>query len=132
MSENPQSIITLAFRNDEKAAWVELLDSKPYVQDTEENKSAVKATQKFINDGLGRIQVKDLTAYDSAKYWQQVIIGHQEIVKSLREYLAKELASFVPDGHVLTLNELNIYREYMNDGFYVVQDFEVGTRQVIA
>lgn len=68
--------------------------------------------------------------FDSSWYWQQIIKGHQEIIKSLEKYLAKELAELVPDGNELALTEVAVYRAYVGEEFCTVEDYEVGTRKV--
>lgn len=130
MSETLEGAISLTYRQDENAAWVELLEDMPFVKDTESSKKVVEATESFIKAGLARVQVKDGTAFDSSQYWQQIIEGHQEIIKSLEEYLAKELAGLVPDGHELAITEIAVYRAYVGEEFYTVEDYEVGTRKV--
>lgn len=130
MSETLEGAISLTYRQDENAAWVELLEDMPFVKDTESSKKVVEATESFIKAGLARVQVKDGTAFDSSQYWQQIIEGHQEIIKSLEEYLAKELAGLVPDGHELAITEIAVYRAYVGEEFCTVEDYEVGTRKV--
>lgn len=129
MSEALDGAISLTYRQDEKAAWVELLEDMPFVKDTESGKKVVEATESFIKNGLARVQVEDSTVFDSSWYWQQIIEGHQEIIKSLEKYLAKELATFVPDGHELALTEVAVYRAYVDEEFCTVEDYEVGTRK---
>nr|DAP08774.1 MAG TPA: hypothetical protein [Caudoviricetes sp.] len=130
MSETLEGAISLTYRQDEKAAWVELLEDMPFVKDTESGKKVVEATENFIKNGLARVQVKEGTAFDSSWYWQQIIEGHQEIIKSLEKYLAKELADLVPGGHELVLVEVAVYRAYVGEEFCTVEDYEVGTRKV--
>lgn len=130
MRETLEGAISLTFRQDKKAAWVELLEDMPFVKDSESGKKVVEATENFIKNGLARVQVEDGTVFDSSEYWQQIIEGHQEIVKSLEKYLAKELAELVPDGHELTLTEVAVYRAYVGEEFCTVKDYEVGTRKV--
>ena len=130
MSETLEGAISLIYRQDEKTAWVELLEDMPFVKDTESGKKVVEATESFIKNGLARVQVEDGTVFDSSRYWQQIIEGHQEIIKSLEKYLAKELAELVPDGHYLTLVEVAVYRAYVGEEFCTVEDYEVGTRKV--
>ena len=130
MSEILEGAISLTYRQDEKAAWVELLEDMPFVKDTESGKKVVDATENFIKNGLARVQVKDGTVFDSSEYWQQIIEGHQEIIKSLEKYLAKELAELVPDGNELALTEVAVYRAYVGEEFCTVEDYEVGTRKV--
>lgn len=130
MSEILEGAISLTYRQDKKAAWVELLEDMPFVKDSESGKKVVEATESFIKNGLARFQVKDGTVFDSSEYWQQIIEGHQEIIKSLEKYLAKELAELVPDGHYLTLVEVAVYRAYVGEEFCTVEDYEVGTRKV--
>ena len=130
MRETLEGAISLTYRQDKKAAWVELLEDMPFVKDTESGKKVVKATESFIKNGLARVQVKDGTVFDSSEYWQQIIEGHQEIIKSLEKYLAKELADLVPDGHELVLVEVAVYRAYVGEEFCIVEDYEVGTRKV--
>lgn len=130
MSETPEGTISLTYRQDKKAAWVELLEDMPFVKDTESSKKVVEATESFIKNGLARVQVKEGTVFDSSEYWQQIIKGHQEIIKSLEKYLAKELAELVPDGHDLALVEVAAYRAYVGEEFCTVEDYEVGTRKV--
>lgn len=130
MSETLEGAISLTYRQDEKAAWVELLEDMPFVKNTESGKKVVEATERFIKNGLARVQVKDGTAFDSSEYWQQIIEGHQEIIKSLEKYLAKEFAEIVPDGYELFLNEVAVYRAYIGDEFCTVEDYEVGERKV--
>lgn len=130
MSETLEGAISLTYRQDEKAAWVELLEDMPFVKDTESGKKVVSTTESFIKAGLARVQVKDGTVFDSSEYWQQIIEGHQEIIKSLEKYLAKELAELVPDGHELALTEVAVYRAYVGNEFCAVEDYEVGTRKV--
>ena len=129
MSENLEGAISLTYRQDKKAAWVELLEDMPFVKDTESGKKVVEATERFIKNGLARMQVKDGTVFDSSEYWQQIIEGHQEIIKSLEKYLAKELADLVPDGNELALTEVAVYRAYVGEEFCTVEDYEVGTRK---
>lgn len=131
MSKALDGAISLTYRQDEKAAWVELLEDMPFVKDTESGKKVVEATERFIKNGLARVQVKDGTAFDSSKYWQQIIEGHQEIIKSLEKYLAKELAELVPDGNELALTEVAVYRAYVGEEFCTVEDYEVNTRKII-
>lgn len=130
MSETLEGAISLTYRQDKKAAWVELLEDMPFVKDSESGKKVVEATESFIKNGLARVQVEDGTVFDSSRYWQQIIEGHQEIIKSLEKYLAKELAALVPDGHDLTLVEVAVYRAYVGEEFCTVEDYEVGTRKV--
>lgn len=130
MSETLEGAISLAYRQDKKAAWVELLEDMPFVKDTESGKKVVEATENFIKNGLARVQVEDGTVFDSSWYWQQIIEGHQEIIKSLEKYLAEELAEIVPDGYELFLNEVAVYRAYVGEEFCTVEDYEVGTRKV--
>lgn len=130
MSETLEGAISLTYRQDKKAAWVELLEDMPFVKDSESGKKVVEATESFIKNGLARVQVKDGTVFDSSWYWQQIIEGHQEIIKSLEKYLAKELAELVPDGHELALTEVAVYRAYAGEEFCTVEDYEVGTRKV--
>lgn len=130
MSETLEGAISLTYRQDKKAAWVELLEDMPFVKDSESGKKVVEATESFIKNGLARVQVEDGTVFDSSRYWQQIIEGHQEIIKSLEKYLAKELAALVPDGHELTLTEVAVYRAYVGEEFCTVEDYEVGTRKV--
>lgn len=130
MIETLEGSISLTYRQDENAAWVELLEDMPFVKDTESGKKVVETTESFIKNGLARVQVKDGTVFDSSWYWQQIIEGHQEIIKSLEKYLAKELAELVPDGHELALTEVAVYRAYVGEEFCTVEDYEVGTRKV--
>lgn len=130
MSETLEGAISLTYRKDEKAAWVELLEDMPFVKDTESGKKVVDATESFIKNGLARVQVKDGIVFESSEYWQQIIERHQEIIKSLEKYLAKELAELVPDGHELALTEVSVYRAYVGEEFCTVEDYEVGTRKV--
>lgn len=130
MSETLEGAISLTYRQDEKTAWVELLEGMPFVKDSESGKKVVEATESFIKNELARVQVEDGTAFDSSEYWQQVLVGHQEIIKSLEKYLAKELADLVPDGYELFLNEVAVYRAYVGNDFCVVEDYEVDTRKV--
>lgn len=130
MSETLEGAISLTYHQDEKAAWVELLEDMPFVKDTESSKKTVEATESFIKNGLARVQVEDGTVFDSSRYWQQIIEGHQEIIESLEKYLAKELAELVPDGHVLALVEVAVYRAYVGNEFCIVEDYEVSTRKV--
>lgn len=130
MSETLEGTISLVYRQDKKSAWVELLEDMPFVKDTESGKKVVEATENFIKDGLARVQVEDGTVFDSSRYWQQIIEGHQEIIKSLEKYLAKELAELVPVGHELALTEVAVYRAYVGEEFCTVEDYEVGTRKV--
>ena len=130
MRETLEGAISLTYRQDKKAAWVELLEDMPFVKDSESGKKVVEATESFIKNGLARVQVKDGTVFDSSWYWQQIIEGHQEIIKSLEKYLAKELAELVPDGHELALTEVAVYRAYVGEEFCTVEDYEVGTRKV--
>lgn len=130
MSETLEGAISLTYRQDKKAAWVELLEDMPFVKDTESGKKVVEATESFIKNGLARVQVKAGTAFDSPEYWPQIIEGHQEIIKSLEKYLAKELAELVPDGHDLALVEVAVYRAYVDNEFCIVEDYEVSTRKV--
>ena len=130
MSETIEGAISLTYHQDEKSAWVELLEDMPFVKDTESGKKVVEATESFIKNGLARVQVKNGAVFDSLRYWQQIIEGHQEIIKSLEKYLAKELAELVPDGHELTLTEVAVYRAYVGEEFCTVEDYEVGTREV--
>lgn len=130
MSEILEGAISLTYRQDKKAAWVELLEDMPFVKDTESGKKVAEATESFIKNGLARVQVKDGTVFDSSEYWQKIIEGHQEIIKSLEKYLAKELADLVPDGHELVLVEVAVYRAYVGEEFCTVEDYEVGTRKV--
>lgn len=130
MSETLEGTISLIYRQDEKAAWVELLEDMPSVKDTESGKKVGDATESFIKNGLARVQVKDGTEFDSSEYWQQVLVGHQEIIKSLEKYLAKGLAELVPDGHDLALVEVAVYRAYIGNEFCIVEDYEVSTRKV--
>lgn len=130
MSETLEGAISLTYRQDKKAAWVELLEDMPFVKDSESGKKVVEATENFIKNGLARVQVKDGIVFESSEYWQQIIEGHQEIIKSLEKYLAKELAELVPDGHELALTEVAVYRAYVGEEFCTVEDYEVGTRKV--
>nr|DAK97017.1 MAG TPA: hypothetical protein [Caudoviricetes sp.] len=130
MRETLEGAISLTFRQDKKAAWVELLEDMPFVKDSESGKKVVEATENFIKNGLARVQVEDGTVFDSSEYWQQIIEGHQEIIKSLEKYLAEELAEIVPDGYELFLNEVAVYRAYVGEEFCTVDDYEVGTRKV--
>lgn len=130
MRETLEGAISLTYRQDKKAALVELLEDMPFVKDTESGKKVVEATESFIKNGLARVQVEDGTVFDSSEYWQQIIEGHQEIIKSLEKYLAKELAELVPDGHELALTEVAVYRAYVGKEFCTVEDYEVGTRKV--
>lgn len=130
MRETLEGAISLTYRQDKKAAWVELLEDMPFVKDSESGKKVVETTENFIKNGLARVQVKDGTVFESAEYWQQIIEGHQEIIKSLEKYLAKELAEIVPDGYELFLNEVAVYRAYVDEEFCAVDDYEVGTRKV--
>lgn len=129
MSETLEGAISLTYHQDEKAAWVELLEDMPFVKDTESGKKVVEYTERFIENGLARVQVKDGTAFNSSRYWQQIIEGHQEIIKSLEKYLAKELAELVPDGHELALTEVAVYHAYVGNDLCAVEDYEVGTRK---
>lgn len=131
MSETLEGAISLTYRQDKKAAWIELLEDMPFVKDTESGKKVVEATENFIKIGLSRVQVEDGTVFDSSRYWQQIIEGHQKIIKSLEKYLAKELAELVPDGHELALTEVAVYRAYVGEEFCTVEDYEVNTRKVI-
>ena len=130
MSETLEGAISLTYRQDKKAAWVELLEDMPFVKDTESGKKVVEATERFIKNGLARVQIEDGTKSDSSWYWHQVIGGHQEIIKSLEKYLAKELAELVPDGHELALTAADMYCAYVGDEFCTIEDYEVGTRKV--
>nr|DAM95297.1 MAG TPA: hypothetical protein [Caudoviricetes sp.] len=130
MSETIEGALSLTYRQDKKAAWVELLEDMPFVKDSESGKKVVEATESFIKNGLARVQVKDGTVFDSSEYWQQIIEGHQEIIKFLEKYLAKELADLVPDGHELALTEVAVYRAYVGEEFCTVEDYEVGTCKV--
>lgn len=130
MSEALDGAISLIYRQDKKAAWVELLEDMPFVKDAESGKKTVEAIESFVKNGLARVQVKDGTSFDSSLYWQQIIEGHQEIIKSLEKYLAKEFAELVPDGHELSLTEVDVYRAYVGEEFCTVEDYEVGTRKV--
>nr|DAW28596.1 MAG TPA: hypothetical protein [Caudoviricetes sp.] len=130
MSEALDGAISLTYRQDEKAAWVELLEDMPFVKDTESGKKVVEATESFIKNGLARVQVKDGTVFGSSEYWQQIIEGHQEIIKSLEKYLAKEFAELVPDGQELALVEIAVYRAYVGNEFCTVEDYEVSTRKI--
>lgn len=130
MSEALEGAISLTYRQDEKAAWIELLEDMPFVKDSESGKKTVEATESFIKNGLARVQVKGGTVYDSSEYWQQIIEGHQEIIKSLEKYLAKEFAELISDGYELFLNEVAVYRAYVGNEFCTVEDYEVGTRKV--
>lgn len=130
MSETLEGAISVTYRQNEKAAWVELLEDMPFVKDTESGKKVVETTESFIKNGLARVQVEDGTVFDSSEYWQQIIEGHQEIIKSLEKYLAEELAEIVPDGYELFLNEVAVYRAYVGEEFCTVDDYEVGTRKV--
>lgn len=130
MSEALDGAISLTYRQDEKAAWVELLEDIPFVKDTESGKKVVEATESFIKNGLARVQVKDGTVFDSSEYWQQIIEGHQEIIKSLEKYLAKEFAELVPGGQELALVEIAVYRAYVGNEFCTVEDYEVSTRKI--
>ena len=130
MSEAVDGASSLTYRQDEKAAWVELLEDMPFVKDTESGKKVVEATESFIKNGLARVQVKDGTVFDSSEYWQQIIEGHQEIIKSLEKYLAKEFAELVPDGQELALVEIAVYRAYVGNEFCTVEDYEVSTRKI--
>ena len=130
MSEALEGSISLTYRKDKKAAWVELLEDMPFVKDSESGKKVVEATESFIKNGLARVKVEDGTVFDSSRYWQQIIDGHQEIIKSLEKYLAKELAELVPDGHELALTAAAMYYAYVGDEFCTVEDYEVGTRKV--
>lgn len=130
MSETLEGTISLTYRQDEKAAWVELLEDMPFVKDTESGKKVVEATENFIKNGLARVQVEDGTVFDSSEYWQQIIEGHQEIIKSLEKYLAKEFAELVPDGQELALVEIAVYRAYVGNEFCTVEDYEVSTRKI--
>ena len=130
MSETLEGAISLTYRQDKKAAWVELLEDMPFVKDSESGKKVVEATENFIKNGLARVQVKDGIVFESSEYWQQIIEGHQEIIKSLEKYLAKELAELVPDGHELALTEVAVYRAYVGEEFCTVEDYEVGTCKV--
>lgn len=130
MRETLEGAISLTFRQDKKAAWVELLEDMPFVKDSESGKKVVEATEIFIKNGLARVQVKDGTVFDSSEYWQQIIEGHQEIIKSLEKYLSKEFAELIPDGYELFLNEVAVCRAYVGEEFCTVEDYEVGTRKV--
>lgn len=130
MRETLEGAISLTYRQDKKAAWIELLEDMPFVKDSESAKKTVEATESFIKNGLARVQVEDGTVFDSSEYWQQIIEGHQEIIKSLEKYLAEELAEIVPDGYELFLNEVAVYRAYVGEEFCTVEDYEVGTRKV--
>lgn len=130
MSEALDGAISLTYRQDEKAAWVELLEDMPFVKDTESGKKVVEATESFIKNGLARVKVKDGTVFDSSEYWQQIIEGHQEIIKSLEKYLAKELAELVPDGQELAIVEIAVYHAYVGNEFCTVEDYEVSTRKI--
>ena len=130
MNEALKGAISLVYRRDKKAAWVELLEDMPFVKDSESGKKVVEATESFIKNGLARVQVEDGTVFDSSEYWQQIIEGQQEIIKSLEKYLAKEFAELIPDGYELFLNEVAVYRAYVGNDFCVVEDYEVGTRKV--
>lgn len=129
MRETLEGAISLTYRQDKKAVWVELLEDMPFVKDSESGKKVVEATENFIKNGLARVQVKDGTVFDSSEYWQQIIEGHQEIIKSLEKYLAEELAEIVPDGYELFMNEVAVYRAYVGEEFCTVEDYEVGTRK---
>lgn len=130
MSETLEGALSLTYHQDEKAVWVELLEDMPFVKDTESGKKVVEATESFIKNGLARVQIEDGAKPDSLWYWQQVLYGHQEIIKSLEKYLAKELAELVPDGHELALTETYMCCTYVGDESYTVEDYEVGTRKV--
>lgn len=130
MSETLEGAISLTHHQDEKAAWVELLEDMPFVKDTESGKKVVEATERFIKNGLARVQVKDGTEFDSSEYWLQVLVGHQEIINSLEKYLAKGLAELVPDGHELALVEVAVYSAYVGNEFCIAEDYEVSTRKV--
>lgn len=130
MSETLEGAISLTYRQDKKAAWVELLEDMPFVKDSESGKKVVEATESFIKNGLARVHVEDGTVFDSSRYWKQIIEGHQEIIKSLEKYLAKELSELIPDGYELFLNEVAVYRAYVGEEFCIVEDYEVGTRKV--
>ena len=130
MSETLEGTISLTYRQDEKAAWVELLEDMPFVKDSESGKKVVEATENFIKNGLACVQVKDGTAFDSSEYWRQIIEGHQEIIKLLEKYLAKEFAGLIHDGHELFLNEVAVYRAYVDNEFCTVEDYEVATRKI--
>lgn len=130
MSETLEGAISLTYRQDEKAAWVELLEDMPFVKDSESGKKVVEATENFIKNGLARVQIKEGTVFDSSEYWQQIFEGHQEIIKSLEKYLAKEFAELIPDGYELFLNEVAVYRAYVGEEFCTVEDYELGTRKV--
>ncbi|MBF1649997.1 MAG: hypothetical protein HXO56_07905 [Rothia dentocariosa] len=130
MSETLEGAISLTYHQDEKAAWVELLEDMPFVKDSESGKKVVEATENFIKNGLARVQVKDGTAFDSSEYWRQIIDLHQEIIKLLEKYLAKEFAGLIPDGHELFLNEVAVYRAYVGNEFCTVEDYEVATRKI--
>lgn len=131
MSETLKGAISLTYHQDEKAAWVELLEDMPFVKDSESGKKVVETAESFVKNGLARVQVKEGTVSDSSEYWQQIIEGHQEIIKSLEKYLAKEFAELIPDGYELFLNEVAVYRAYVGDEFCIVEDYEVDTRRVV-
>lgn len=130
MRETLEGAISLTYRQDKKAALVELLEDMPFVKDSESGKKVVEATENFIKNGLARVQVKEGTVFGSSEYWQQIIEGHQEIIKSLEKYLSKEFAELIPDGYELFLNEVAVYRAYVGEEFCTVEDYEVGTRKV--
>lgn len=130
MSETLEGAISLTYRQDEKAAWVELLEDMPFVKDTENGKKVVEATESFIKAGLARVQTKAGTVFGSSEYWQQIIEGHKGIIKSLEKYLAKEFAELIPDGYELFLNEVAVYHAYVGNDLCAVEDYEVGTRKV--
>lgn len=130
MSGHIEGAISLTYHQDEKAAWVELLEDMPFVKASKSGKKIVEATENFIKNGLARVHVKEGIVFDSSEYWQQILEGHQEIIKSLEKYLAKEFAELIPDGYELFLNEVAVYRAYVGNEFCIVEDYEVSTRKV--
>ena len=129
MSETTHSVISLAFRQEPKAALVELMDVRRNGEETEEHKLIDKATKEFFKGEIARVEVTDLTVYDSSNYWRQIFTGHQQVVDSLKEHLENELSSVTPDGHELFMKELAIYQEHVDGGINVVQDYGVGIRE---
>ena len=129
MQEITHSVISLAFRQDAKAAIVELLNVRHNGEDTEEHKLIDKAVKEFFKDEITRVEVDSLTVYDSSNYWQQIFTGHQQTVDSLKERIENVLSDVTPDGHELFMKELGIYQEYVDGGINVVQDYGIGIRE---
>lgn len=128
MTETIHSIISLAFRQDPKAALIELLDVRSNGEETEEHKLINKATKKFFKGEIARVEVTDLTVYNSSNYWRQIFTGHQRVVDSLKEHIENDLDSVIHDGHELFMKELGIYQEHVDGGINMVQDYGVGIR----